>query len=233
MGDADLAKSAVLQTLNDQATHILRERIITGELAPGSRILEIELAEELGISRGTLRTALQQLVFEGLLVQRRFKSTYVTALTARDAYEVYTLRNALEAMATRIVASQPGDRVRSEVKKPIDAMRHAADSKNRPGVVEADFAFHRCILQLSGHSRLQAAYSTIEAQTRLFLRVTATLDYNLTMILQVHQDLADAIIAGDVGRAEALAREHNTSDGEKMARMLQQAEAAAQDQRSA
>jgi DNA-binding GntR family transcriptional regulator len=219
-----LAKTAVLQTLNDQATAILRDRIIAGELPPGSRILEIELAEELGISRGTLRAALQQLGHEGLVVQKRFRSTYVTSLTARDAYEVYTLRNTLEAMATRAVALNVTYEARVALSKAMVALRAAVEAKNRAGAVEADYAFHRCIVDLAGHSRLQAAYGLIEAQTRLFLRITSTLDYDLATILTIHEELADAILLGDAARAEALARDHNTPDGEKMTKMLDQME---------
>jgi DNA-binding GntR family transcriptional regulator len=217
-----LPTTAVLQTLNDQATTILRARIIDGALPPGSRILEIDLAEEIGISRGTLRAALQQLGYEGLVVQKRFRSTYVASLTARDAYEIYTLRNALEAMAARAVASNVTDDVRTALSKAIATMRSAVKAKKRAGVVEADYAFHRCIVDLSGHSRLQAAYGLIEAQTRLFLRITSTLDYDLTDILQIHQELVEAILSGDADRAELLARDHNTRDGETMTRMLEQ-----------
>jgi DNA-binding GntR family transcriptional regulator len=221
-----LPKIAVLQTLNDQATTILRERIIEGGMSPGSRILEIELAEELGISRGTLRAALQQLGYEGLVVQKRFRSTFVASLTAKDAYEVYTMRNTLEAMASRAVASSVTDKARTELSKAITDMRAAVKAKNRIAAVEADYAFHRSIVDLSGHSRLQAAYGLIEAQTRLFLQITSTLDYNLTNVLQTHQELMDAILSGDADRAELLARDHNTPDGAKMTNMLKQMEEA-------
>jgi DNA-binding GntR family transcriptional regulator len=221
-----LTKAAVLQTLNDQATTILRERIISGELPPGSRILEIELADELGISRGTLRAALQQLSFEGLVVQKRFRSTFVASLTANDAFEIYTMRNTLEAMASRAVAARVTDRARAGLSKAITDMRAAVRDKSRVAVVNADYAFHRCIVDLSGHTRLQAAYGLIDAQTRLFLRITSTLDYDLTNILGIHQELLEAILSGDAERAELLARDHNTPDGAKMTETLKQMEEA-------
>jgi DNA-binding GntR family transcriptional regulator len=221
-----MAPIVALQTLNDQATTILRNRIIDGALPPGSRILEIELADELGISRGTLRAALQQLGHEGLVVQRKFRSTYVTSLTPRDAHEVYTLRNVLEAMATHAVASRVTQATRATLGNAMAAMRMAVQAKGRAGVVEADYALHRCIVELAGHSRLQAAYGLIEAQTRLFLRITATLDYDLPHILAIHEALTEAILSGDAARAEALARDHNTPDGEKMVQVLERMEVA-------
>ena len=66
-----MSNSELVGTLNDQAAALLRSRIFSGGLTPGTRILEADLADELGLSRGTLRSALQQLGFEGLVVQKR------------------------------------------------------------------------------------------------------------------------------------------------------------------
>ena len=94
------------RTLPTQVAHHLRERILSGELAPGDRIIETELAEEFGVSRHTLRSALQTLTHEGLLEQSQFRSTHVARPTARDVFETYTLRNTLEAMACRLAAER-------------------------------------------------------------------------------------------------------------------------------
>ena len=94
------------RTLPTQVAHHIRERILSGELAPGDRIIETELAEEFEVSRHTLRSALQTLTHEGLLEQSQFKSTHVARPTARDVFETYTLRNTLEAMACRLAAER-------------------------------------------------------------------------------------------------------------------------------
>ena len=109
----------VTRTLPAQVATLIRERILCGELAPGERILETELAAEFGVSRNTLRSALATLDFEGLLDRTQYKSTHVARPTARDVYETYTLRNALEAMACRLAAlsggSHGGDRPRGRM----------------------------------------------------------------------------------------------------------------------
>ena len=94
------------RTLPTQVADHLREQILAGTLAPGDRIVEADLAAEFGVSRHTLRSALQTLTAEGLLVQNQFRSTHVAQPTARDVYEIYTLRNALEAMACRLAAER-------------------------------------------------------------------------------------------------------------------------------
>jgi DNA-binding GntR family transcriptional regulator len=222
--DAAMPVPAMLGTLNVQATAVLRSRILSGELAPGSRILEIDLAAEMGVSRGTLRAALQQLAVEGLVVQKQFRSTYVISLSAQDAYEIYTLRNTLEAMAARLAAERMNDEGRAALDHAVAAMASAVRKQSRAEVLEADYEFHRCIFKLAGHSRLQSQYQLIEPQTRLHLRLFATLDYDMPCVLALHQELADALKVGDAPRAEGLAREHNTPDGERITAMLRSQE---------
>jgi len=211
---------AMSGTLNDQATAVIRERILGGVLKAGSRVLEIELAAELGISRGTLRAALQQLSFEGLVVQNRFRSTHVASLTREDAYEIYTLRNTLEAMASKLAAERIDPKGCAELDARVSLMSSAVESGSLRGVVEADYEIHRCILRLSGHSRLETHYKLIEPQTRLYLQLTFELDHDLNWILAVHKELVAAIKAGDAVKAEALAKDHNTPDGKRLSEIL-------------
>ncbi|MEL3888908.1 GntR family transcriptional regulator [Ferrovibrio sp. MS7] len=215
---------SVIGALNDQVTLLLKQRIFSGEMPPGSRVVEVELAQDLGVSRGTLRAALQQLAFEGLIVQKRFHSTFVAALSARDAYEIYTLRNTLEAMAARLAARRIDGRGKAALGAALQVMERAAASGQRGEMIDADYGIHRCIFGLTDHSRLQAEYKLLEGQTQLYLRHTAGLDYDFPEILGIHRALVEAIAAGDDVAAEHLARDHNTPDGEKMVALLRQTE---------
>lgn len=224
-----MTRPALLETLNGQATALMHERILSGALAPGSRILEVELAEELGISRGTLRAALQQLSFEGLVIQKAFRSTYVASLTSRDVYEIYTLRNTLEAMAAAIVANNINDEHRAILRASVDAMAAAVEVDDLSKVLEADYAFHRSIFEMTGHERLQNQYRLIEPQIRLYMRMfgklnAVTLRLELPKLLSLHRKYANAIKAGDAARAEALAKDHNNPDGEKIVAWLRNQE---------
>jgi DNA-binding GntR family transcriptional regulator len=206
------------RTLPTQVADHVRERILSGELTPGERIVEAELAEELGVSRHTLRSALQTLTFEGLLEQSQFKSTHVARPTARDVYETYTLRNALEAMACRLAASQPRDM--AAVDAAVARMRAAAAADDVAAMKAADFDFHTAVVALAGHARLRAHYGTLHVQTRLYLNLLTAADYPLEQIAAIHADLADAIRSGDASRAEALGGSHNTPDGEALCARL-------------
>jgi DNA-binding GntR family transcriptional regulator len=205
------------RTLPTQVADHVRERILSGALAPGERIVEADLAAELGVSRHTLRSALQTLTFEGLLAQSQFKSTHVATPTARDVYETYTLRNALEAMACRLAAERAPAAGTAEIDAAVARMRAAEDTR---ALTAADFAFHTAVVELAGHSRLREHYRLLHTQTRLYLNLTSSFDYELDRIAALHAELADAIRTGDAARAEALGGSHNTRDGEALCALL-------------
>lgn len=203
------------RTLATQVADHIREQILSGILAPGERIVEAEVATELGVSRHTLRSALQTLTFEGLLEQRRFKSTHVARPTARDVYETYTLRNALEAMACRLAAERRGD-----LSAFVGRMHAAASDGDMAAMKAADFDFHTAVVEIAGHARLRLHYELLHVQTRLYLNLLTPADYPLREIAAIHAELAATIRAGDVAQAGALGASHNTADGEALCARL-------------
>ena len=92
------------KALRDAAVLRIREAILQGRLKPGQRILEADMAQELGISRAPIREAIRQLESEGLVVSRAHRGTYVTTLSSQDAREIFSLRAALEGLAIMLVA---------------------------------------------------------------------------------------------------------------------------------
>ena len=100
-----------------QALSTLREAIISGRIPQGSRITELELSESMGVSRATVRSALQQLATEGLTVLKRYAGWSVTTLSAADVWELYTLRSALERLAARIIAERMNDTLQKKIEK--------------------------------------------------------------------------------------------------------------------
>src|SRR6476661_4534885 len=92
------------RSLDVQAATVIRQRIVAGDLAPGTRLTEMSLAEDLALSRGTIRAALQQLVREGLVDQVPYTGWAVVRLGPRDLWELYTLRESLEGLAARLAA---------------------------------------------------------------------------------------------------------------------------------
>src|SRR5690242_2130858 len=94
------------QPLDKRAAELLRQRIVSGTFPPGYRLVEATLSEQMSLSRGTIRSALSQLAHEGLVTQKAYTRWAVSELSAGDAWELFTLRSALEALAARLAAER-------------------------------------------------------------------------------------------------------------------------------
>jgi GntR family transcriptional regulator of gluconate operon len=127
-------------------------------------------------------------------------------------------------MACRLAAERAPHTDTAALDAAVARMRSAAVAGDRDGTKAADFDFHAAVFELAGHTRLRDHFRMLHVQTRLYLNLTASVDYQLDEIAQIHADLADAIRAGDAPRAERLGGSHNTKDGEALCARLADAE---------
>jgi DNA-binding GntR family transcriptional regulator len=213
------------RNLSLDAVNSIRHLILSGRFPPSTHLVEAHLASALGVSHGTIRAALLQLRYEGLVEYHHNRGVFVRELTSRDAREIYSLRNTLEAAATRLVAARVTDHTRQTLRRILAQMRAAVQAADKQAAIESDFEFHRSIVALSDHRLLVDHYHLLELQTRLFMVVTELLHPDLSHMIPYHEPLVEAIAAGDGNSAERLAAQHNTIDGEKLAAYLEQREA--------
>ncbi len=211
------------RSLDIKAADILRAEILNGDLAPGSRLLEIEISERLKLSRGTIRSALQQLIHEGLVVQYPYRGCTVIGLSSQDAWELYTLRSTLEGLAAKLAAEAIAPGKVDILQKALQKLELAVAKKNWQDFAIADFNLHKAIIQFSGHRRLQEQYRIIENQVLLYIAKCNTLHPSLEELLADHQQLVEAICDGDAVLSEQIAKAHHT-DGELMVKYLQSLE---------
>ena len=131
-------------SLRERALEMLRKAVTAREIEPGSRLVETELSAAMGISRGTLREALRQLEYEGLIeVGERGRLT-VRTLTDAELADMFTVRAALEGLAAATISTRPDrDLLLAELQTALDALRAAEGSIN--DMVDADLAFHRLL----------------------------------------------------------------------------------------
>jgi DNA-binding GntR family transcriptional regulator len=209
----------VPRSLDVQAAEVLREQILDGSFAPGTRLLEIELAEQFHLSRGTIRSALQQLTFEGLVVQFPYRGCAVSGLSAQDAWELYTLRGALEGLAARLVAETITPHKIAPLNAALQTLVDAAEQNSWQAVAKADFALHEAIVQFTNHRRLQEQYKIVGQQIQLYIISSNALNPNLDGIVVEHKQLVSAICSGDGAIAEQIARDHS-SDGKALVEHL-------------
>jgi DNA-binding GntR family transcriptional regulator len=186
----------------------LREAILSGELPAGSKLVERDLAERFGTSRGPIREAVRELVREGLVVEFDRRGNVVSTLDARDLTEVYGVREALEVEAARLVVERATDDALRELGRHLEAFERAGGDYLQNSA--HDLAFHRRLVALAGNSRMSAVYEQMLMQTAHLLRTAAEGNPSLqaTMRPSAHREILAALIARDPERARAAIAAH-------------------------
>lgn len=199
-----------------QATDLLRASIVTGALAPGARITETAIAEQMRVSRATVRTALHQLFSEGLVSQVPYTGWAVITLRAEDIRELFSVRSALERLAARIVAENLTSAQARNLQSAFDALKQAAARGNAEQTAEADFALHKTLIRLADNTRLIRQYTILEQQIRILIRGSDALTKDPERVAKQHIPLVQAILDKDIEAAGRLLEEHIISDGKAL-----------------
>jgi DNA-binding GntR family transcriptional regulator len=206
--------------LDNQAADVLREQILSGRFAPGLRLVEATLADQLGVSRGTVRAALSELAHEGLVSQVAYTKWMVPELSATDAWELYSLRGSLEGLAARLATERRTPESMKLLREAYERLDAAVAAERRGPVAAADLALHKTIVAITGHRRLIGQYKLIEQQVRHYIGTSNADIVDLHELLDQHQPIVRAIAEGDAARAERLAHDHNAPEVEKFAAEL-------------
>jgi GntR family transcriptional regulator, rspAB operon transcriptional repressor len=141
---------------------ILRSAIITGQIPAATRITEMQLASEMGISRSTLRTALLELEKADLVVRTPFSAWAVPKPTVQMIWEVYTLRATLEGLATRLVSENLDTGKETAIRQAFDQLIETErDPSSDTERMRVDLQFHRTIVGQAGHERLLKHYDVL------------------------------------------------------------------------
>ena len=209
-------KSARLERLEPRAlsrriVEQLKRVIIAGELRPGDRVLETELAEQLGVSRGPVREAFRQLEQEGLLVSYPHRGTFVATVPEDEIEEVYALRAHLEAHAARRVVLERRDEALAVLGELLELMLVAAAEKNLPAVADLDLQFHDSLLELSGYQGLHRIWRSMDGLVRARTYATLALPGREELIEYTaasHRPIVDAIRTGDPDAVDAAVKQH-------------------------
>ena len=182
--------------------------ITTGQLPPGTHLVETELSEALQISRGTLREAMRQLQQEGLISAGARGRLAVRHLDNKEITDIFDVRAALESLAARELATRPdrADLV-AELRRAVAEMQRWAAS-NLEDRIEADLTFHRTMCHLTGNDTLLHSWSSLEGSIRMSIMYAGVDRALKNMDVKRHSDIVDAIESGDADKAAATVREH-------------------------
>ncbi|MCD8223572.1 MAG: GntR family transcriptional regulator [Clostridiales bacterium] len=185
------------RTLRENIADVIRMKIVNQELKPGDHIVEAELANEFGISRGPIREALRQLENEGLIEYKRNVGCSVKQITIQDSYEIYLMRIGYETMSVRLVGGKiPGDTLK-RMEDILDKMKNL-DAEHYDKVFAHDNEFHGELVKMVNMPRLYQAWCTLNYGS-VISGYAENIDKKYVVSRQyiLHKELVDACRTGD------------------------------------
>ena len=194
--------------LRELVLEAIRAAIINGTLQPRERLMEIQMAEELGVSRTPIREALRKLELEGFIVMVPRKGAYVADLSFKDIADVFEIRIALEGLAAGLAAERITDDELEEMERLIVGKQEAITSGDIDKLVEVDTRFHELLYKASRNERLATIISNLREQIQRFRLTSLSFPGRNKESLQEHKQLIEAIQARDNQLARQLAQEH-------------------------
>ena len=194
-------------SLRERALEMLRKAVTAREIEPGSRLVETELSAAMGISRGTLREALRQLEYEGLIeVGERGRLT-VRTLTDAELADMFTVRAALEGLAAAGISTRPDrDLLLAELQTALDAL----EPRTAPSATWSRRTWPStvCCAKLTGNATLVRAWETLTGPIRVAILFAGPAAALANMSASRHQHLLDAIGSGDPDTARSAVDAH-------------------------
>lgn len=197
--------------LGGRVVSALRHLIVSGELAPGERIVERDVAERLGSSRGPVRDAIRTLEHEGLVEVRPYAGATVVVLDRAEIDELVALRRQVEYFAAAGAALRATPAEVDHLRGLADRMLPAFQARDVDALLDLDLAFHLGVCEASHHSTLSVTMRTLFPRLAI-LMYPSTFDsaaqHTAESFRQRHVDIAEAIAAGDVDAALAAVDVH-------------------------
>ena len=193
------------ETLGAQVYHLLRDRILRGEIAGGSRLIQGPLSEEIGTSRIPVRDALKRLESDGLVRCDETGRYSVVQFSTEDAEEVYAIRRRLEPFAVELAARAMTSEAMGEIKSLFNELNKAARRRRLEKYIEINTSFHMAIYEASGMVRLvriiRGLYSGVPSLTPIVL------EGRIVRSQEEHAEIVDRLAARDgAGAARAMDR---------------------------
>ena len=214
----------LLQTqpsLVEQAHEAILAEIASGKLAAGTRIIQEQLAQQLGVSRQPIQQALTLLRNQGVLQEAPGRGLLVAALDLEQVRHMYEVRSVIEGLAFRNAAEKNAEQAKAMGPALLKAGRKAAASGSVRAMIAADMDFHNAIYTLSGNPLISPNMQAHWTNTQRVMGEVLMRDDKPRDVWDQHEALLDAVAAGDGARAEKLARKHIMDAAEFMIRRLQ------------
>jgi DNA-binding GntR family transcriptional regulator len=186
----------------------LREAIVTGRFQPSERLIEVEVARELGVGRSAVRTALARLEHEGLVEHERHRGARVRLVGAAEAVEILETRAVLEGLAARHAAVNATPQDIDDLNAILETMRRRLDAGDLLGASDHNAVLHGRILEMADHATATRLIATLKSQLVRFQYRTILLPGRSEHSFAEHTAIIRAIAVGDASAAEQAMRTH-------------------------
>lgn len=208
------------RTASAAATDLIRQAILHGRVAPGQRLKEEDLAQQLGLSRTPIREALLVLQTEGLIDATPNRGATVRIYALEDLEDMYDLRALLEGHAARRAATRMGQDEVAELRASCDRFEQLIDGTDLQALVAENALFHETILAAAQSERLTGMVRQVIAAPLVYKSYIWYSPQQTTASLQYHRELTDVLELADAERAESIMREHVYAAREVLAQHL-------------
>src|SRR5262245_1399428 len=197
------------ESLTSLVQREIERRIVAGELTPGAKLNEAELAAAMGVSRGPLREAFRALGQAGLVHTAKNRGVFVRQVSLEEANEIYEVRAALEreigGLAAKRATREHVERLRGIVKR----MQAAGKKRDPDAYFPLNIEFHEALAEAAGNRALAAHYRRVVNELNLYRREAITRNVEVIPVsTDEHAAIVDAVAKGDAARAERLLYEH-------------------------
>ncbi len=188
--------------LRDVVFKKLRAEILLGKLKPGERLMEIHLAQRLGVSRTPIREAIRKLELEGLVTMIPRRGAEVAQISEKNLKDVLEVRLALETLAVRLACQRMDQQVLGELRQACDHFAKVTANKDMAEITRADVALHDVIIRSTGNRKLEQMISNLSEQMyRYRFEYIKDTSYH-TLLIEEHERIYESIAKRDPDMAE-------------------------------
>ena len=194
--------------LRDVVFNTLRKAILTGALKPGERLMEVHLANRLGVSRTPIREAIRKLELEGLVIMIPRRGAEVAGITEKSLKDVLEVRRALDALSVELACDRITQEDTNRLLEACAVFERAVREGDASVIASADVALHDIIVEATGNKRLQPLVNNFSEPKYRFRFASITEESRHDNLIAEHREIYEAIVSRDKKRAAEAARLH-------------------------
>ncbi len=191
------------ESRRDWVLRQLRDRIASGDLAAGDRLVERDISATYGISRGPVREAIMVLEQEGLVVSHAYRGAVVVEISQEEIAQILVpVRTVIEKVAFRAAATAQDEELLHSLHRTVSAMEQAADPLDSRRLADLDLAFHEAVIAAASHTQSLQIWRLIQPRVRAYFVRDAPHHEDPHAVVEQHRELLAALESGDPERAE-------------------------------